>query len=72
MTDCSHPNPIPIVYGYPSSDMQNAAHERRIRLGGCMISDSNPNLFCPDCGKRFLKEPEPRQMEQPERGKRPS
>ena len=48
---CEH-NWIPIVYGYPSKTMTEQAANKEIKLGGCIIRDTNPLHFCTKCELR--------------------
>ncbi len=43
--ECGQPG-IPIVYGYPSGEMFEAAEAGRIALGGCIISEEMPTWSC--------------------------
>jgi hypothetical protein len=56
--DCGSDGPIPIVYGRPGAMLQQAEIDGRIKLGGCIIRESNPNWFCRVCEKRW-QGPEP-------------
>ena len=44
---------IPIGYGYPSSEMSEAAERGEIQLGGCCIGDIDPRFACRRCHIRF-------------------
>ena len=37
---------IPILYGYPSEEMFNQSDSGIIALGGCEVSDCDPNWWC--------------------------
>jgi hypothetical protein len=50
---CEAPNPLEIIYGLPSNEMQLAEFEGKIALGGCVISGDDPAFVCRDCGERF-------------------
>jgi len=41
--------PLPIVYGFPSPDLFEAAEAGRVRLGGCLVGDEAPDFACPSC-----------------------
>lgn len=43
--ECAQPG-VPIAYGYPNSEMFEAAHAGRIALGGCVIYDDMPTWTC--------------------------
>ena len=40
---------IPIMYGYPSPEMFEAAEAGKIALGGCVIGDDDPDWKCAEC-----------------------
>jgi DNA-directed RNA polymerase subunit RPC12/RpoP len=50
---CTATNPLEILYGLPSNEMQRAEFEGSIALGGCIIRDDNPAYRCRDCGHEF-------------------
>ncbi len=50
---CATTNPVEIVYGMPSDEMQQAAAEGHIALGGCVISGDDPAFICRNCGEQF-------------------
>ena len=50
---CSATNPIEILYGMPSEEMQHAEVEGHIVLGGCVISGNDPAYQCRACGEQF-------------------
>jgi rubredoxin len=50
---CTATNPLEILYGLPSDEMQRAEFEGSIALGGCIIRDDNPAYRCRDCGHEF-------------------
>jgi hypothetical protein len=41
--------PVPIVYGYPTSETFEAAEAGKVRLGWCMVGDEDPEFACPAC-----------------------
>ena len=41
---------IPIEYGLPEPEMVKAAENGEIYIGGCLVSDSNPEWHCKNCG----------------------
>jgi hypothetical protein len=44
---CLHSNEIiPIVYGLPSKKMIRESRRGKYQLGGCIIMETNPQLFC--------------------------
>lgn len=48
---CNAPDPIPIVYGYPTNQASEAAERGEIRLGGCM--PIGPKFECRACGHEW-------------------
>ena len=44
-----------ILYGMPLMDeqMRRLVDEKIIVLGGCLMSDRNPDYYCNDCGREF-------------------
>jgi len=59
---CLVPLP-PVIYGYPSAEMMDAAERGELILGGCM-PDAPVTLDCPRCGSTVelpseLPSPEP-------------
>lgn len=45
---------VPIVYGYPSEEMEAYAKENKIAFGGCCVSPFEPNWHCERCDSDFL------------------
>jgi hypothetical protein len=41
--------PVPIVYGYPSPELEFEAMAGKVRLGGCLIGGERPDYSCPEC-----------------------
>ena len=46
-------NVMPIIYGYPSSDMIERYEKGLIKLGGCVVSEESPQWYCKDCDREF-------------------
>ena len=44
---------IPILWGYPSSDMLQKAEREEIFLGGCCLPPNSPNYHCKNCDHEF-------------------
>ena len=40
---------LKIIYGYPGPEMQLDYYEGKIRLGGCEMSETNPDYHCGSC-----------------------
>ena len=54
--NCNSSNVIPIVYGMPAPDLQEQAERGEVKLGGCVVTDEDPDLYCNDCGSEFYQE----------------
>ena len=50
---CKSEKNIPIIYGYPSAQMLKESKRGKIDLGGCGVTENDPNRFCKDCGNKF-------------------
>ncbi|MBN2891346.1 MAG: hypothetical protein JXL97_05730 [Bacteroidales bacterium] len=37
---------IPIVYGLPSPKLMKQAERGKVKLGGCMVYNDNPQWYC--------------------------
>ncbi|HVM41179.1 MAG TPA: hypothetical protein VM618_10430 [Acidimicrobiia bacterium] len=48
---CCGASMTPIVYGYPSDTMFEAAERGEIELGGCVVEDDLPMFRCATCGR---------------------
>lgn len=46
---------IQIAYGYPTAQTMKEAEKGNIKLGGCCISDVDPQWYCKSCKKEFGK-----------------
>ncbi len=42
---CGRPS-VPIAYGYPSTELMEAAERGAVALGGCVIEDDQPTHQC--------------------------
>jgi hypothetical protein len=53
---CGGPS-VPIVYGLPGGGMFEAADRGEIALGGCCVTDQDPDRACRgiDCGLEFVE-----------------
>ena len=40
---------VPIEYGYPGEDLWEHEQSGKVRLGGCMVMDGDPEWFCNAC-----------------------
>jgi len=50
---CHSSNVIPILYGMPTSEAGEESDKGLIKLGGCDVSDDDPQWYCKDCGHEF-------------------
>ena len=46
---CGSKNSVKIVYGMPSYELFQEAEVGKVKLGGCVIIEDNPEYFCKDC-----------------------
>ena len=53
---CSSLNSIKILYGMPTDEIFLMSEERRIKLGGCCITGSDPEYYCKDCENEWGKQ----------------
>ena len=56
---CGSKNTARILYGYPafSPQLERKLDEGRIRLGGCIVTDFDPDRHCNECGRDFSTVP---------------
>ncbi|TQM30362.1 hypothetical protein [Nocardia bhagyanarayanae] len=47
-TECGR-HGIPILYGLPATHARVLAAAGLLRLGGCVVTDDDPNWVCPSC-----------------------
>lgn len=53
---CGAKDVIRIVYGLPTEKAMKRAHRGEIMLGGCVVTDSDPNRLCRACGRSWVDE----------------
>ena len=41
------------MYGYPMPEAMAAANEGKIKLGGCLVGERDPQKHCKACGTEF-------------------
>ena len=51
--NCKSKKVIPITYGLPPNKMVKLSYEGKIKLGGCCVTENDPDYFCKDCGNKF-------------------
>lgn len=44
---------IPIAYGFPGPSMMEDSKKGELKLGGCLITDSDPEWYCKRDDKSF-------------------
>ncbi|MEU8896531.1 hypothetical protein [Nocardia sp. NPDC048505] len=44
---------VPIIYGFPSAAVMDKVEAGRARMGGCVITGSEPRWACPSCEHRW-------------------
>lgn len=45
-----------IIYGLPDYEAFERAQAGKIKLGGCIICEGNPEYYCKDCGYEWNRE----------------
>ena len=50
---CKQKTGVDIAYGYPRPEVFDAAGRGEIVLGGCCITDDDPDRACTECGHRW-------------------
>lgn len=50
---CLSTDTVRIVYGFPSAELVEQAEREEVALGGCIVSDNDPNRTCNTCGESF-------------------
>ena len=50
---CGSLDVVRILYGYPMPETFEAAERGEIALGGCCVSDDDPQRLCKACGTEF-------------------
>lgn len=52
---CGSRNVIKILYGYPTGEALFMEAQGKIKLGGCLITDINPEYYCNNCENEWNK-----------------
>lgn len=55
---CAKAKLVPIVYGLPTSDLGGREAALEIVLGGCCVTDNDPELACLRCEAQFMRDSE--------------
>lgn len=50
---CKEKTGVNIIYGMPSPELFESAERGEVALGGCLISDENPERHCTACGAEW-------------------
>lgn len=50
---CSSDNVAIIAFGYPGPEMMEEAQRGKIILGGCCVTNDDPEWHCKDCEHRW-------------------
>ncbi len=50
---CKSKNVVSIVYGYPAKELFKEAEKGKVHLGGCCISNNDPQWYCKHCEKEW-------------------
>lgn len=51
--ECGSDKIIPILYGLPRPELVRKAVFGKVILGGCVVHENGPDLFCCSCGARW-------------------
>ena len=54
--NCGSMKTLRIVYGMPTHDTFVKAEEGKIKLGGCLVMDNNPEYYCSDCNYEWNRD----------------
>ena len=53
---CGTKNTVKILYGMPTQEAFQKAEAGEIKLGGCSITESDPEYYCKDCQNEWSRE----------------
>lgn len=56
--NCKKARLVPIAYGLPGPAMRQEFEAGLISLGGCCVTDNDPELACLGCEARFMRDGE--------------
>lgn len=42
---------VRIIYGYPMPELMDRAERGEVKLGGCVVSENDPQWYCKKCQK---------------------
>ncbi|EEG76045.1 hypothetical protein [Dethiobacter alkaliphilus] len=52
---CGSAETVEIVYGMPDAEAFEAEKLGEVYLGGCCVSDNDPERICKRCGREFSR-----------------
>ena len=52
---CGSSEVVPIAYGMPGSELVEAYERGEVELGGCVVTDRDPEWHCKTCGHEWSK-----------------
>jgi hypothetical protein len=55
---CKKAKLVPIEYGFPGPEMRRDFEMGLIQLGGCCVTDNDPELECLSCAARYMRDGE--------------
>jgi hypothetical protein len=55
---CAKAKLVPIVYGLPGPEIRQEFEMGLVQLGGCCVTDNDPELECLDCETKFMRDGE--------------
>ena len=53
---CGSSKVVPIVYGMPGPELVEASKKGEVELGGCVVTDRDPEWHCKACGHGWGKD----------------
>lgn len=53
---CGSKNSVKIIYGFPDNEAFEKAQAGKIKLGGCILFEGNPEYYCRDCEYEWSRE----------------
>jgi hypothetical protein len=61
--ECDSTRTVPIVFGLPTDALLARAGAGRVALGGCCVSQDDPDQHCQDCGREWQSARQPARAE---------
>jgi hypothetical protein len=53
---CGSHDVVPIMYGLPSPEAEEDAMNGKVVLGGCVVEENSPTLYCKSCEHNWYDE----------------